>query len=191
MRTGRGAHGPARSPRASRTELRERLARRGARTFLLGAALALVAAACRDSVAPSWSTTAPFAGERYDLASIDGQALPTTVVIELDTFVVSSGSLEFSSSDTVTWQLPDMAPRAAGGAPTTLIASDEYRQPGRDSIEVGGWAVGAFAVSPWAYGRRRAESLTVHTADPVASNPRAQPGFTVLGVHAWGFARRR
>ncbi len=154
------------------------------------AGLALCAVACSDAVAPHWSTVAPFAGEHYELTAIDGRPLPTTFVFYEDTFVVATGSVEFASGDTVTWTL-DMTPRAAGGPPTTVVEADAYQQPSRDSIEVGALDLGAFTVSPWAYGRRRADSLTVHTADPVASNPHVQPGFGFFGVHVWQFARSR
>lgn len=158
---------------------------------LLGAAVGMLCvAACSDAVAPRWSKVAPFAGERYDLVAIDGRPLPTTFVFDADSFVVATGSLEFASVDTLTWQLPAMTPLAAGGVPTSISASAEYRQPSRDSVEVGGLDLGPVSVSPWGYGRRRADTLTVRTADQVASNSRVQSwGF--FGVHVWQFARRR
>ena len=161
------------------------------RAVVVIAVLASVASGCGESTSPK-PPLPPFTGERYALVALDGQSLPAPFEFQGSTYLVGAGTIEFLTADTVEWELSELT-AVSPGAPvmSAIVGQDGYRQPSRDSVEVGAEDLGAFSISPWAFGRRAADTLTWRTVDPVPSDPRVPDLESApLGVHVWKYARQ-
>jgi hypothetical protein len=171
--------------------MKRRIAARTCAVTLVG--LLAFVGGCRDTASPVVPPLRPFTGERYELVALDGQALPAPFEFDGYTYLLGAATIDFMRSDTLRWELGELT-AVSPEAPTivAILGDDGYQQPARDSVEVGASNLGAFRISPWAYGRRVADTLTWRTVDPMPSDPRV-PDVTPapLGVHAWRYVRQK
>lgn len=150
--------------------------------------IAATTLACDEPTAP----LVPFSGETYDLVELDEQSLPAPFEFNGHSYLIGAATFDFISSDSLDFELRELTAISAGAPNILMIVGREaYRQSGRNRVEIGAMDFGVFRVSPWAYGERAGDALTLESVDPRPSESWVPDMATSpLGLHMWRFARR-